>query len=101
MYRNCNCKQNNYYSTNSNNDYCEEEDNCACGYDSSDIFGSNYMYGHAYVKNQVMTDVYCPQTALQNGTMFPELNMPYYPNQSLEVLNFLRESNEIKEGCNS
>ena len=52
------------------------------------------------LKNQIMSDVYCPRTALRNGTMFPELNMPYCPNQSLDVINYLKTANEIKEGCN-
>lgn len=100
MNRNCNCQTNNYIPMNTTN-YCSENEECDCGYNMTDMFGANYMYGHAYVKNQVMTDVYCPKTSLRNGTMFPELNMPYFPNQSLEVINFLKESNEIKEGCNS
>lgn len=34
---------------------------------------------HAYVPNQVMGQVFSPQEALQKGTLFPELYMPYVP----------------------
>ncbi|MCI8291246.1 MAG: spore coat associated protein CotJA [Clostridia bacterium] len=59
------------------------------------------MYGHSYVPHQRMNKVYTPEIGLKMGTIFPELVSPYCPNQSLEVINYLKNSNTIGEGCNS
>ena len=32
----------------------------------------------AYVPYQLDANVYCPETALQNGTLFPSLNKPFF-----------------------
>ena len=34
--------------------------------------------GIAYVRWQELEDVYEPMTAFKNGTLFPELNKPFY-----------------------
>lgn len=117
MFRNCNCSCNNY--TQANNDSCDENmynnscndidncyndmnyNSCSCGFDEHSAFPQNWMYGHAYVPHQKMNKVYTPEIGLKMGTIFPELVSPYCPNQSLEVMNYLKNSNTIGEGCNS
>lgn len=46
-----------------------------------DDMNNNYIQtvcvGYAYVVPQIMGETYEPMTALKNGTMFPELNIPY------------------------
>ena len=125
MFRNCSCSsqtnqcscQNNQYndydndncqiyeeSCNMNNDCCcyPEEYPCSCGYNTGiNLFPDNVMYGHSYVPNQTMNKVFTPEIGLKMGTIFPELVSPYSPCQSIETINFLKNSNEIKEGCNS
>lgn len=32
----------------------------------------------AYVPYQLNTDVYCPEVALENGTLFPSLDKPFF-----------------------
>lgn len=32
----------------------------------------------AYIKFQIMNQVFCPREALRAGTLFPELYQPYY-----------------------
>ena len=32
--------------------------------------------GYAYVPVQIMGEIYSPEEALSNGTLFPELNLP-------------------------
>ncbi len=50
-----------------------------------------YMFGHAYVPNQVYNgNSFNPEQGLQNGTMFPELVSPYMPLDSMKVINALR-----------
>ena len=39
------------------------------------------MYATIYMKFQKISDLYTPEEALENGTIFPELNMPYDFNQ--------------------
>lgn len=60
-------------------------------------FPTVLRYGNAYVPNQTFRTVYSPLEGLRNGTMFPELVSPYYPNQSLAEVNYLRNYNE--RGC--
>ena len=40
-------------------------------------FPSETPIGMAYVPFQVIDEVYEPETALKNGTLFPELNYPF------------------------
>ena len=60
-------------------------------------FPTVLRYGNAYVPNQTFKTVFSPAEGLANGTMFPELVNPYYPNQSLAEMNYLRNYNE--RGC--
>jgi hypothetical protein len=78
-----------------------KENSCSCGFDEYSVFPQNWMYGHSYVPHQRMNKVYTPEIGLKMGTIFPELVSPYCPNQSLEVINYLKNSNTIGEGCNS
>lgn len=112
--RNCNSNCYNYrnncccnlYNTNnimprtSCNSCTSEYDECECGFSSSDYerFSQNPMYGHAYVPNQKMGEVFKKNCGLANGTIFPELVSPYAPNDSVIEANFL-ESNVIESGC--
>ena len=59
---------------------------------------NNMKYGNSYVPVQILRTVYLPKEALAYGSSFPELVSPYYPNQSLEEINYLKNYNE-KE-CN-
>jgi hypothetical protein len=52
----------------------------------------NMNYANSYVLNQPFGRIFSPSEGLANGTMFPELVSSYYPNQSLEQMNFLRNS---------
>ncbi len=120
MFRNCGCSCNYYQSNNDNNDnnnscnnmyetscnidsnYNDTDGNsCSCGFDDSSVFPNNWMYGHSYVPHQKMNKVYTPEIGLKMGTIFPELVMPYCPNQSMETNEYLKRSNTIGEGCNS
>lgn len=78
------------------------EDNCMCGFDMNDTsaFPSNPMYGQSYVPIQQMNKVFNPETGLKMGTIYPELVSPYSPCQSIRTIEFLKNSNEIGEGCN-
>ena len=67
-------------------------------YSSNYGLPSNMRYGSAYVPVQVLRTVYLPQEGLESGTMFPELVRNYYPNQSMDEINYLRNYNE--RGCN-
>ena len=58
---------------------------------------NNLSYGNAYVPVQTLRTVYSPSEGLAYGTMFPELVSPYYPNQSMSEINYLRNYNE--RGC--
>ena len=95
------CQMNNYSDTDCEcNIMPRNTDMCECGFDDDSPFPENYMYGQSYVPIQRMTKTFKPDVGLKMGTIFPELVSPYEPGQSLEEINFLRCSNEIKEGCN-
>ena len=57
---------------------------------SNNKFNTNYLYGHAYAPNHIMSKTFTPEVGLQNGTIFPELVSPYFPGQSMDFINFLR-----------
>ena len=101
----CRCRMNNNMNTNMNtcnsNNMMQNIDMCECGFDDDSPFPENYMYGQSYVPIQKMNTTFKPDVGLKMGTIFPELVSPYTAGQSLEKINFLRDSNEIKEGCNS
>lgn len=104
----CRCNMNNDNNTNNCNmnnvntiNLSDFERNCECGFDDNSPFPDNYMYGQSYVPLQHMTTTFKADVGLRMGTIFPELVSPYSAGQSLEEDNFLRCSNDIKEGCNS
>ena len=110
--RNCNCRrccnQNNNckcqnYKMNSYNMYNYNNSDCSCMNDNSynnnsNPFPNNYLYGHAYTPNQTMKNTFDPQTGLENGTIFPELVSHYYPGQSMDFINYLRNTDR-NGGC--
>ena len=66
------------------------------GEDGSVILADEYRY-----KIENKGNIMYFYGAKENDLIFPELVSPYTAGQSLEEINFLRDSNEIKEGCNS
>lgn len=81
---NCSCNCQNNCNSNSNI-YAN-----ICNSSTNQPFPENYLYGHAYTPNQTMNRTYEPGIGLENGTIFPELVSPYYPDQSIDFINFLR-----------
>ncbi len=114
MRRNCKCKK--CYASNMcpnfNNDVLEkscdnvatisEYDNeCSCGFDEEEsVFPENPMLAQSYVPWQVMDKTFKPCIGLKMGTIFPELVSPYVPCQSMEEIEYLKNTNKIGEGCN-
>ena len=95
MFRNrkCYCMNNNYQNNschmqeNIMEDKCSQvtsydnyEDDCGCGFDE----GRNVF----------------PTVGLKMGTIFPELVSPYFPCQSMEEIQFIKQRNTIGKGCN-
>ena len=107
-YQNCNCQNN----TEATNDFietkCSEvssyddyQDSCECGFDEEkSVFPENPTLAQSYVPIQYMDKTFKPSIGLKMGTIFPELVSPYMPCQSMKEIDYLKESNEIKEGCN-
>ena len=78
-----------------------ENDDCSCGFDEdTGPFPQNPVLGESYVPNQMLKTTFMPNVGLKLGTIFPELVRPYMPGQSMEVIDYLRKNNAIKEGCN-
>lgn len=76
-------------------------DNCECGFDEEDnLFPTNPMFAQSYVPWQTMDKTFIPSVGLKMGTIFPELVSPYMPGQSMEEIEFIRNSNQIGKGCN-
>lgn len=104
LYNPCNNEDKNYYETlcqdvqsNDNNYNC----NCSCGFDEEeDVFPSNPMFGQSYVPFQTMNETYMPCSGLEKGTIFPELVSEYCPGQSMAEIQYIADTNMIKEGCN-
>ncbi len=81
-----------------NNSY---NNNCSCGFDEDeDVFPSNPMFAQSYVPYQTMNETYMPCSGLKKGTIFPELVSEYYPGQSMAEIQYIADTNMIKEGCN-
>ena len=78
------------------------EYNCNCGFDENNdsVFPSKPMLAQSYVPIQKMKKVFNPEVGLKMGTIFPELVSPYYPCQSIREIEYLKNKNEIGEGCN-
>lgn len=79
-----------------------QKNNCECGFDmdTESVFPDNPMFGQSYVPVQRMNKVFTPEVGLKMGTIFPELVSPYTPCQSIRTIEFLKNSNELGEGCN-
>ena len=105
----CRCRMNNCMNNCNmvdskmiNNMNMMTNEDCECGFDDEEsVFPENFMFGQSYVPIQRMTTTFKPCAGLKMGTIFPELVSPYTAGQSMEEDQFLRCSNEIKEGCNS
>lgn len=78
------------------------KNNCECGFDnnSDSVFPERPMLAQSYVPIQKMKKVFNPEVGLKMGTIFPELVSPYAPCQSMREIEYLKNSNEIGEGCN-
>lgn len=88
----CNCGCNNM---------TDELGDCGCGFEEeSSPFPSNPMLAQSYVPIQEMNQTFTPCCGLKMGTIFPELVSPYMPCQSVEEIQYLKQANEIGEGCN-
>ena len=113
--RRCSCMNNNYdndNSCNSQNDMMEQQcsnvvsyedytDSCGCGFDEDkSVFPEDPMLAQSYVPIQYMDKTFKPSVGLKMGTIFPELVSPYVPCQSMEEIEYLKNSNEIGKGCN-
>lgn len=76
-------------------------DSCSCGFEEEfNVFPENPVYGQSYVPIQRINQTFKPEIGLKNGTIFPELVSTYYPNQSIEEIEYLKLNNTIGEGCN-
>lgn len=66
-----------------------------------DVMPANPLLANAYVPYQEVEEVFTPMEALEHGTAFPELVSPYCPNQSQEIIRYLRGTSTCGEGdCN-
>lgn len=77
--------------------------NCSCGFDDdndNDVFPVNPMFGQSYVPFQTMNETYMPSSGLERGSIFPELVSEYNPGQSMREIQYIADTNVIKEGCN-
>lgn len=114
MYRNyiekrhCNCGNNMNYEKDYMQQACSNVENyntmydeCECGFDEeNNMFPENPMYAQSYVPIQTMDKTFIPSAGLKMGTIFPELVSPYMPGQSQREIEYIRNLNQIKEGCN-
>lgn len=96
---------NNEYETLCNNVPTQDmsfNTNCSCGFDEDedDGFPMNPMFAQSYVPVQVMNNTYMPCSGLSKGTIFPELVSEYCPGQSMAEIQYIMDTNVIKEGCN-
>ena len=78
------------------------EQNCDCGFEMDNDWGfpTNPMYAQSYVPIQQMKKVFTPEVGLKMGTIFPELVSPYRPCQSIEEIEYIRNTNQPGEGSN-
>ena len=60
--------------------------------ENGNLFPKYLMYGHCYVPNQIMKNIFNPEAALKNGSLYPELVSPYNPGQSMRVIQTLKQS---------
>ena len=98
---NCNCGCNYDYGMNTTSASNMMGSCCDCGFDEpSSPFPTNPMLAQSYVPIQEMNQTFTPHCGLKMGTIFPELVSPYVPCQSMAEIEYLKQSNEIGEGCN-
>ena len=82
-----------------NNNYTT---NCECGFeDEINVFPENPMLAQSYVPWQYMDETFRSNVGLDNGTIFPELVSSYKAGDSMKEIAYIRNTNTIKEGCNS
>ncbi len=83
------------------NTHTEYENECDCGFDEEyNVFPENPMLAQSYVPIQYMDKTFKPMIGLKMGTIFPELVSPYVPCQSMEEIQYIKDSNKIGKGCN-
>ena len=113
-YRKCYCMNNSYQNNSCElqqdmienqcdhvSSYEEFNDSCSCGFDEDyNVFPENPMLAQSYVPIQEMDKTFTPCCGLKMGTIFPELVSPYMPGQSMAEIEYLKQANEIGEGCN-
>ena len=117
-YKKCYCMNNNYQNNTNEiendiietscanaNSLCtskeEYMDCCECGFDEEyNVFPENPMLAQSYVPFQYLDKTFKPNVGLKMGTIFPELVSPYMPCQDMREMEFIRQRNKIKEGCN-
>ncbi len=104
LYNSCYNDDKKLYETMCNNMTCNNikyNSNCCCGFDEDEnVFPSNPMFAQSYVPFQTMNETYMPCSGLEKGTIFPELVSEYCPGQSMREIQYLADTNTIKEGCN-
>ena len=84
-----------------NDIYACDKDECDCGFDEEESeFPGMPELAQSYVPFQIMNKTFTPEVGLQMGTIFPELVSPYEPCQSLAEIEYIKQKNEIKGGCN-
>ena len=100
--RKCYCMNNTYKneSCELQNDMMEKQCNDVVSYEEYNMFPENPMLAQSYVPIQYMDKTFKPCVGLKMGTIFPELVSPYVPGQSMEEINYIRETNKIGKGCN-
>ncbi len=92
-----------YEETNNSGCGCMQnmQTNCTCGFDDEEsAFPSNPMLAQSYVPIQKMNRTFTPKCGLKMGTIYPELVSPYVPGQGMAEIEYLKNANEIGEGCN-
>ena len=78
--------------------YDNYEDSNLCGFDEEyNVFPENPMLAQSYVPYQYMDKTFKPCVGLKMGTIFPELVSPYVPGKSMEELEYLRKTNNIRK----
>ena len=103
LYNSCDDGKNVYETlcndvTNNINSY---NNSCSCGFDEEgSVFPENPMFAQSYVPFQTMNETFMPCSGLERGTIFPELVSEYYPCQSMAEIQYIADTNTIKEGCN-
>ena len=62
-------------------------------------FPEDPMFAQSYVPWQSLDKTFMPKDGLKMGTIFPELVSPYMPGDSLKEIEYLKKTNNTKEGC--